>query len=257
MVSMAIVETARPFYADGGRVGVLFCHGFTGSPHSLRDWAMNTAAAGYTVSLPRLPGHGTVWQELAVTSWRDWYDCVDAEYRSLAEKCDTVFVAGLSMGGSLALRLAEQHPEVAGLILVNPALGSTNPKAFVAPFVQRLVTSTESIGNDIAKPGVDEGSYDRTPTAGVAQLLKLWVDVKASLDLVTCPVVIYRSEVDNVVPGSSTETILRLASSTDMREVVLHRSLHVATMDYDADIIFDGTLEFIERVLAQTESAAT
>ena len=105
---MALPDQMAPFHAPGGPVGVLFCHGFTGSPASLRGWAEQTAEAGYTVSLPVLPGHATVWQELNVTSWRDWYDAVDAEYRSLRETCDTVFVAGLSMGGSLALRLAQQ-----------------------------------------------------------------------------------------------------------------------------------------------------
>lgn len=247
---MALPDQMAPFHAPGGPVGVLFCHGFTGSPASLRGWAEQTAEAGYTVSLPVLPGHATVWQELNVTSWRDWYDAVDAEYRSLRETCDTVFVAGLSMGGSLALRLAQHHTDVAGLLLVNPALGAVDPLARFAGVLKYLVPATPSIGNDIAKEGVDEGAYDMTPVAGVHELHKLWADVRSCLDLVTCPIALFRSEVDNVVPGSSSDTVLRLVSSDDITEVRLANSYHVATLDHDANLIVEASLQFIERVAA-------
>lgn len=245
---MPILESARPFHTETGSVGVLFCHGFTGSPSSLRPWADAVAAAGYRVSLPRLPGHGTRWQELTVTRWQDWYACVDREYRALADACETVFVAGLSMGGALTLRLAQHHPEIAGIVLVNPALGAVDKRSLLAPVLQHVITSVPSIGNDIALPGQDEGAYAVTPVAGVAQAQKLFADVKSLLDLVTCPVLIYRSAQDHVVPASSTETILRQVSSRDVREVVLERSYHVATLDHDADTIVRGSLEFFGRL---------
>ena len=249
---MANPDHMAPFHADGGPVGILFCHGFTGSPASLRGWAEQAAEAGHTVSLPRLPGHGTVWQELNVTSWRDWYDRVDAEYRGLQERCDQVFVAGLSMGGSLALRLAEQHTDVAGLMLVNPALGAVDPMARFAGVLKYLVPATPSIGNDIALEGVDEGAYDMTPVYGVHELFKLWTDVKSVLDLVTCPLILFRSTVDHVVSGTSSDTILRLVSSADITEVHLPNSYHVATLDHDANTIVDQSLQFVERVAAAT-----
>lgn len=247
---MANPDQMQPFHATGGPVGVLFCHGFTGSPASLRGWAEQAAEAGHTVSLPLLPGHGTVWQELNVTSWRDWYDHVDAEYRRLRASCDEVFVAGLSMGGSLALRLAEQHTDVAGLLLVNPALGAVDPMARFAGVLKYLVPATPSIGNDIALEGVDEGAYDMTPVAGVHELYKLWADVRACLDLVTCPLMLFRSTVDHVVPGSSSDTVKRLVSSDDITEVQLPNSYHVATLDHDANTIVELSLQFIERVVA-------
>lgn len=247
---MANPDQMQPFHATGGPVGVLFCHGFTGSPASLRGWADQTAEAGHTVSLPLLPGHGTVWQELNVTSWRDWYDHVDAEYRRLQATCEQVFVAGLSMGGSLALRLAEQHTNVAGLLLVNPALGAVDPLARFAGVLKYLVPATPSIGNDIALEGVDEGAYDMTPVAGVHELYKLWADVRSCLDLVTCPMMLFRSTVDHVVPGSSSDTVKRLVSSDDITEVQLPNSYHVATLDHDANTIVELSLQFIDRVVA-------
>lgn len=247
---MANPDQMQPFHATGGPVGVLFCHGFTGSPASLRGWADQTAEAGHTVSLPLLPGHGTVWQELNVTSWRDWYDHVDAEYRRLQATCEQVFVAGLSMGGSLALRLAEQHTNVAGLLLVNPALGAVDPLARFAGVLKYLVPATPSIGNDIALEGVDEGAYDMTPVAGVHELYKLWADVRSCLDLLTCPMMLFRSTVDHVVPGSSSDTVKRLVSSDDITEVQLPNSYHVATLDHDANTIVELSLQFIDRVVA-------
>ncbi|MDO5533640.1 MAG: alpha/beta fold hydrolase [Propionibacteriaceae bacterium] len=245
---MTIPEDLRPFDVEGGRVGVLFCHGFTGSPRSMRPWAQAVADAGYTVSVPRLPGHGTVWQELNVTSWRDWYDHADAAYRALQERCEQVFVAGLSMGGSLALRLAEQHTDVAGLLLVNPALGAVDPLARFAGVFKYLVPSTPAIANDIAKPDQDEGAYAHTPVAGVHELHKLWADVKSCLDLVTCPVLLCRSDIDHVVPTSSSDTIKRLISSDDITEVRLADSYHVATLDHDAPMIVSSSIDFLARV---------
>src|SRR6516165_12269673 len=82
----------EPFEHDGGEVGVLLCHGFTGSPQSLRPWAEYLAERGLTVSLPLLPGHGTRWEDMQVTGWPDWYAEVDRELRALSERCRLVFV---------------------------------------------------------------------------------------------------------------------------------------------------------------------
>lgn len=250
-------EHMRAFHADGRPVGVLLCHGFTGSPASMREWAERLAAAGYTVAVPRLPGHATVWQELNITAWQDWYDCVDAEYRALRARCDRVFVAGLSMGGSLALRLAEHHPDVAGLMLVNPALGAVDPKARFSGLLKHLVPGVRSVGNDIMRQGVDEGAYETTPVAGVHQLFKLWTDVRSCLDLVTCPVILFRSSVDHVVPGWSSDTIVRLISSLSITEVTLNDSYHVATLDNDREVIFERSLAFLDELVGADAPGAS
>ena len=74
---------AEPYAHDGDDIGVLLCHGFTSNPASLRPWAESIAAAGHTVRLPRLPGHGTTWQEMAGTRWEDWYAEIDRAYSEL------------------------------------------------------------------------------------------------------------------------------------------------------------------------------
>ncbi len=151
------------------------------------------------------------------------------------------------MGGALALRLAEKHPGgVAGLILVNPAVvGYPNTRAI--PLLSKVLPSAKAIGSDIAQPGVDEYSYERTPLRAAHSMLRLWADVRACLDLVTCPVLVYRSTTDHVVPAASTQYILSHISSEEVSEQLLHRSYHVATMDHDKEEIFAGALEFLQQ----------
>jgi len=241
---MQVSDFAQPFHAGAGRVGVLFCHGFTGSPWSLLEWAKVTADAGYRVSLPRLPGHGTTWQELNVTSWRDWYAEVERAFLDLRANCDTVFIAGLSMGCALALRLAQKHPDqVAGLVLVNPAVMGY-PKMLAVPVLHHFMASAKSIGSDIAQPGVPELAYTRTPLKAANSMMRMWVDVRACMDLVSCPLLVFRSATDHVVPAASTAFVLSHVSSDVITERILERSYHVATMDRDKEQIFTESLQF-------------
>jgi len=243
---MPVLPGAEPYSSDGGSVGVLLCHGFTGSPQSLRPWAEHLAAAGLTVSLPRLPGHGTRWQEMNLTRWDDWYAEVDRALTALRARCEQVFVMGLSMGGTLSLRLAEQRPgDIDGLVLVNPSLLTTRPDRHILPLLQLLVPSWTPIGSDIKKPGVTELAYDRLPLKAAFSLSKLWLITRNDLDKVTAPILIFRSREDHVVEPDSCVLLKEKVSSTEVREVVLEDSYHVATLDNDAETIFTGSLDFV------------
>lgn len=249
---MSVLPGAEPFHHDGGRVGVVLCHGFTGSPQGLRDWARALADAGHTVRLPLLPGHGTSWHDLNRTRWTDWYAEVDRALTELRERCDAVVVAGLSMGGALALRLAQEHPDdVAGVVLVNPSVSSQDRRlTLLLPWLRHVVPSFPGIGSDIKKTGAVELAYDRAPLHAVHSLTRLWQVVSADLGRVTAPVLLLRSAVDHVVPASSSAAVLAGISSGDVTEIVLPDSYHVATLDHDADRIVEESLRFVERVAA-------
>jgi carboxylesterase len=241
---------AEPYAADGGPVGVLLSHGFTGCPASLRPWAEHLAAAGYTVRLPLLPGHGTSWQDANRTGWPDWYGRIEQSFEELAARCEQVFAFGLSMGGTLVTRLAEQRGDaVAGLVLVNPSYATERFDARFARFLAPFVHSHPAIGNDIKKPGVVEPAYDRTPVAAFASLQKLWHVVVDDLDKLTGPVGMYGSVEDHVVEPWSAKLLLTRATGTAVQEVLLENSYHVATLDTDAPAIFDGSVEFIRSVV--------
>lgn len=247
---MSSLAGAEPFRSDGSgaaaRVGVVLSHGFTGTPASMRPWAEHLAGLGYAVRLPLLPGHGTRWQDANRTGWQDWYACIVRAYDELAARCDQVFAAGLSMGGTLVTRLAEERGSaVSGLILVNPSYATERFDAKFARFISVVVHSRPAIGNDIKKPGVDESGYDRTPVAAFASLQRLWPIVRADFARITAPVLLYRSREDHVVEPLSARLLLAGATATQVREVILENSYHVATLDNDAETIFDGSVEFI------------
>ncbi|MET9963917.1 alpha/beta fold hydrolase [Streptomyces sp. NPDC006326] len=249
---MPVLPGAEPFRHEGGEVGVLLCHGFTGSPQSLRPWAEYLAGQGLTVSLPLLPGHGTRWQDMQLTGWQDWYAEVDRALRELQERCTQVFVFGLSMGGALSLRLAAKHGDaISGLVLVNPANKVHDPLAVALPVARHFIRSTPGIASDIAKPGSLEVGYDRVPTHAAHSLRKFLRLVDGELPQVTQPVLLLHSPQDHVVPPVDSARILARISSTDVTETLLEHSYHVATLDHDAERIFADSYAFVGR-LAQS-----
>lgn len=246
---MPVLPGAEPYRHEGGDVGVLLCHGFTGSPQSLRPWAEYLAARDLTVSLPLLPGHGTRWEDMQITGWQDWYAEVDRALREITERCERVFVLGLSMGGTLALRLAAKHGHaVTGVAVVNPANKVHGLSAYALPVARHLVRTTKGLRSDIALAGSEEVGYDRVPLHSAHSLRNFFRLVDGELPQVTQPLLLMRSPRDHVVPPADSARILGRVSSTDIREVILEQSYHVATLDHDAERIFEESHAFIGRL---------
>ncbi|GAA1747546.1 MULTISPECIES: alpha/beta hydrolase [Streptomonospora] len=243
---MPTMPGAEPYRRSGDGVGVLLCHGFTGTPRALRPWAEHLAEAGLAVDVPLLPGHGTSWQEMAKTTSTQWVEAVESALLRMHGICHTVFVMGLSMGGCLALRMAELHPDkVRGVVVVNPSLALENRLLLVARLLAPLVPTTAAVGEDVKKPGAGEGSYERVPTAAAATLPRLWRATKRDLPAVTAPVLAYRSPQDHVVGPQSLRILTSRAVNAPLRVHSLDNSYHVATLDHDASTIFDGSLAFV------------
>ena len=252
---MALDPHAEPFFAearpgeDGQRVGVLLSHGFTGSPASMVPWGRYLAEQGYGVAVPRLPGHGTSWQECNRTSWADWAGEVERAFEKLRADCDRIVVGGLSMGGGLVLDLAARRGrDVAGIVLVNPAVNTLRKDVLALPVLKHLIGSFPGIANDIKTPGVEEHGYDRTPLRAADSMMTAWKRVRAELPRVTQPILMLRSAEDHVVDPSSARIISAQVSSRDLTERILENSYHVATLDNDAPTIFEESAAFIKRV---------
>jgi carboxylesterase len=240
---------AQPEKTGGRSIGVLLVHGFTGSPASLKPWAQALSDHGYAVDVPLLPGHGTRWQDLNKVSWTDWYAEAEAAFDRLRETCQAVVVGGLSMGGCLALRLAEERgDQVSGILLVNPFVSSIRSELMLLPVIKHVIPALRGVVNDIRKPDQDEHGYDRLPLKGLAQVTDMWKVVVPELKKVSQPVLYFRSENDHVIDPSSAATILNGVSSTDVEEKTLDNSYHVATLDNDAERIFTESAEFVTRV---------
>ncbi len=253
---MSLAPTSEPFSVDaapdprdGQRVGVLLVHGFTGSPASMAPWGRYLADQGLGVSVPRLPGHGTSWQELNRTRWADWYGEAERSFEKLRANHDQVVVGGLSMGGGLALQLAaDRGREVAGIVVVNPALRTRRKDVLALPLLKHLLPSMPGIANDIKKPGVEESGYTRTPLRAAHSMMRGWATLRTDLPRVTQPLLVFRSIEDHVVDPSSAQTIRGTVSSRDLTERMLENSYHVATLDNDAPTVFEESAQFIRRV---------
>ena len=244
-----LMPGAEPWTSDGGSTGVLVIHGFTGNPSSMRPLAEAFAAAGFAVSLPLLPGHGTRVEDMVPTRWSDWSSAAEAAYEVLAGRCERVVVAGLSMGGTLTLWLAAHHPEIRWIVLVNPLADGEEPG--ITGLVAALRESTEpvvpGIGSDIALEGVVESAYEMAPVEPLLSLHGALPDLRGRLADILCPVLLLTSPQDHVVAPASSDLV---ASSVKgpVERVTLEKSFHVATLDHDAELIEQRAVAFVARI---------
>lgn len=245
-VKYPVLEGAEPFYFEGNEIGILVSHGFTGSTQSMRPLGEAYANAGFTVCGPRLRGHGTHYEEMETTTYHDWIHSVEEGYQWLKERCSTIFVTGLSMGGTLTLYMAENYPEIKGIIPINAAIEIPDMAAAASLEDVRFL---DAIGSDIKNPEIKELAYEKTPVKSLVEITELMKKVKADLDKVTCPALIFVSKEDHVVPPSNSQEIYSGIKSAAKEIVILENSYHVATLDNDQDIIIERTLLFLKRAL--------
>jgi carboxylesterase len=257
MVDVQVLAGAEPFYAEGGRVGVLVSHGYTGSPQSMRPLAEGLAGAGFTVALPRLRGHGTTPADMAASTARDWIASIEDAATWLRARCDRLFMTGLSMGGTLTLYMAGQHPDrFAGIIPINAALFVNSPDLAALAFAADAPAEVPGIGSDIKAPGVVELAYPAVPVPTVKELFALMQVADELLPRIACPILALVSREDHVVPPANAEYLLGRVASADKDLVWLEDSYHVATLDNDRELILRRTGDFIRRRAGAQRPAA-
>lgn len=252
-MTAATIPGAEPFSHNGvGDVGVLVLHGFTGNPGSMRGLAEACAGAGFHVELPQLAGHGTEIADMIPTRWADWSRDAESAFQKLSGRAKKIVVMGLSMGGSLTLFMAAQHPEAKGIVCVNPA---TQPQTDdVIAMIQGMIDSgtetMDGIGSDIADPAVHETAYPGSPMAallsfqvdGLKPLAQRYSDIKM-------PMLLFTSLQDHVVTPSDSDQLMSEYGGAK-QQIKLERSYHVATQDYDKELIYEKAVEFVRTVTA-------
>jgi carboxylesterase len=230
--------------------GALVLHGFTGNPSSMRGVADALVAAGYHVELPRLPGHGTHVDEMVPTRWAQWAGEAEAAYQRLAARASEVVVVGLSMGGALTMRVAADHPEVRGVVCINPAVQPQTDE--VIGMLQGMLDGgmevMPGIGSDIADPDSKESAYEGTPVAALISFLRDGLGALApSYPNITVPMLLMNSPQDHVVEPAQSDYLADHYGGP-VERVSLDRSFHVATQDYDRDLIIERTVAFADKV---------
>ncbi|HEX3590782.1 MAG TPA: alpha/beta fold hydrolase [Pseudonocardiaceae bacterium] len=223
--------------------GVLLLHGFGASPSSLRPWGEALAAAGMSVSIPRLPGHGTRWQDLNRTTEDDWLRAAGEALTALHADHPRVYVMGISLGGTLAVRLAERHPgTIAGVVAVNaPVVGLPGTSGVLRLFRRSVPAVTDTV----RKAGVVDVAYQRVPLRAAAALRRLGAATLAAVSGLRVPVLVVNSRDDQVVPPAQSETLWQALPADRRDRFVAADSYHVVPLDNDAQALFGRSIEFV------------
>jgi carboxylesterase len=236
-----------PFYLKGSTTGVLLLHGFTSTPQSVAYVGRAIhSATGATLSVPLLPGHGETPEALARTGYKDWLASAEAALDVLQGDCETVVVAGLSLGGTIALNLAIRFPDqVDRVITINGSTGIYRPDQVEKLFSDQPDAFQHGIGSDIRHQDRKEICYDQIPFATMRERFVLTCATGVMLPDLKQPILVFQSRQDHVVAPENGLRIVRDVGSSDVTLQWLERSFHVATLDHDRDVIVERASAFI------------
>lgn len=254
-----IMPGAGGYYFEGSEIGCLLLHGFTGTPQNVRPLADHLQRRGFTVSVPRIAGHGTSVEDLDATGPDDWLGTAEAALTDLREKCSEVLVAGISLGGTYTLELARRHRDLLGVVVMAapildiPALADVvadpnRPKAITAPWA-----SVGALTNDIASGGI---TYLEMPLGALERGLGLVRRVREGLAEVTCPVLLIYGDDDAIVDKANGPYTLEHLGSSDKRLLALDDSAHEVTLDYGKERIMVEVYDFVRRLAHARSSSA-
>lgn len=240
------------FFWQGNNTGILLIHGFTATTAEVRPLAKKLYEAGFTTAGPLLPGHGTHPDDLNRARWSMWVETVKHTYESLLSQCQTVYVAGESMGGLLTLELVRQHPEIAGLFLFAPAI-----KVPIL-WTSRLLWPFMKYKSKGFDEGEDDGlawkGYTVNPLRAAVELHKLQKHIQRNLSLIKQPVAIFTGEHDDTIAPDSAQYILQRIGSDVKYHTHLGASGHCVILDQELDIIAAQVLSLIKTDFADLNS---
>jgi len=239
------------FFLEGGPIGVLLIHGFTGSPPEMRLVGDYLNARGLTVSAPLLPGHGSDVDDMNRCRWPEWSAHIEQALDDLQARCPTVFAGGLSMGSVLTLYLAAHHPELPGAILYSPATWPADRRIYLTPVLKYLIRKmpkSSDSDSDLTDPEayLRLWSYEEHPIFAAHEFLKMALRVRRLLPHVTCPLLIIHSTLDTAIHSHSARLTYERADSADKELVTLHHSGHCLTVDSEWEFVAERTHQFIQ-----------
>ena len=252
MIDLSADERARGFAIDGGPAGCLLLHGFTGTPSEMRPLGERLAARGYTVCAPLLPGHGTRVDELARTTWEEWFSAALESWNELGKRASERVVAGLSMGALLALHLAHERPgEVRAVAALAPALELASQKSaeialwvrWMPPLPRRLAIVPKR-GSKLPGFGRLTPAYDEIPLRALASMIRLQRRVRAELPSIRTPALILQGGRDDTVSPGAAATIEAALGSPIKALMRFAQSGHILTEDIEAAQVLEAIEQF-------------
>jgi len=269
------------FLWPAGRSGVLLIHGLTGTPTEMRFVARGLHEAGFTVRAVQLAGHCGSAADLVATGWRDWYRSVDAAATELRRQVDHLFVAGLSMGALLALKLAIDRPdEVDGVGLYGTTFrydGWAIPRiaklSFMLPLACGLGIGRERVFMETFPYGIKNerirswivgsmlsgdskaAGLPGNPWPSLAEFVQLSRHVRSNLASVRAPCLVVHSTDDDIASLSNV-AVVEAHVSAPVEKVLLDDSYHMVSVDQQRDVLIARSVRFFERIAASAVVAS-
>ena len=248
----------NPIYRKGtNNSAILLIHGFTGTPDCMRYIANYLNKQGFTVYAPLLAGHGSTRENLAQTKWKDWYQTVKNAYQELHEDHPKVFVTGLSLGGVLTLKLAQDFPQtidaiacLATPVFLSKMVHATLPVIMNSPM--RFLYKYQRKADSDAKDPIARKNYwniKDMPLTCISSLTKLQKVARRNMSKVLCPTLIMHSRYDSTAPYESMNYIAKNVSSSVTELVTLENSFHLITIDYEKDLVGRKVGKFFQRFI--------
>jgi carboxylesterase len=244
------LPVCQPVDFAGNDQGILLMHGFTGTPAHMRMLADGLHEKGYTVKSICLPGHASSEEDMAKATWQQWLQAAKEAALDLMNRCKTVTVCGLSMGGVLALLVAEQM-KVNACIPISAPMQTKNPllglSGIAAPLLPRISWGSNP-ENDAAMDKDYSYGYAGFPTAKGADLNHLMKQARKNLFAIECPVLTVQSDADETIWAGSADYIINNISSKDKWKLELHGVPHVCTITRETPAILEGIIRIMEHV---------
>lgn len=249
--------------------GALLVHGFAGSPKELRGLAAVLASHGWLVEVPRLPGHGAAFGQVADYRVEDWVRAVEEGAAALrASGVTQLLVVGHSVGGALALATAERVSPDA-LVLLAPFCWPVPAwQRVVAPILRVFLPPGFRVFGrlDLSKPGGRAGLAGFMPGADLddpavtaslrglqvpltllEQLFRVSGKATAAARTIEVPVLAVQGLDDTVSRPARTRALLeRLPSRPVLLEVEAGHDL-VTEVSPVRDRVLTAVLAFAER----------
>ncbi|MBM4395946.1 MAG: alpha/beta fold hydrolase [Deltaproteobacteria bacterium] len=239
--------------ANGARapLGVLVLHGFTSHVHCVDPLVRPLDAENLPYRFPILRGHGTRFEDMVGTTWKDWYADGEAALLDLSREVDKVVVVGLSMGGLVALDLAAKHRDkVAGVVTVAAAVRFADPLSVLTPMLSKLVKFWPSPNayNDEELKRRENRNYPKFSTAAFQSLREYAAYVPDVLSFVKAPILILQARKDTVVAPSAAKLIHEKVSSKEKQLMWFDKCNHEMLLDCEAPAVIDAVMGFVRRV---------
>lgn len=251
---------SSPLSLAGDDRGVLCLHGFTGTPFEVRPLAKALAGFGFAVQAPLLAGHGIDVATLAATPWPAWLASAERAMEELAGRTNRkVAIAGFSMGGLLALRLARLYPErVAALVLMSVPLRLRAGQVRGIRLLCRVPPALrfgpldaipKLSGSDVSDLEMRQANpcLPAMPLAGLQNLLALMDEVRADLPAITAPALVVHGRKDHTVPMDDSLELTGSLGSPVVERLWLERSFHLVGIDVERHQLIEAAARFLGR----------